>query len=96
VQRQIVREYQAQLIESAEAIDAWMQAGAPLFIAYAEQRKATLALGDEAVNLRITQTDLAFLTYCFRVCFQMPGCSTGYEAFQSDPRWSQPWSTHLK
>jgi len=92
--REVVREKLAQLVAKAQAIDHWMESGKTLFEAYAAQRKSVLDFGDQDINLQIQAANLSFRTYLFRVCGPMANCVTGYEVFQSDPKWAAPWSTH--
>jgi len=92
VERELKRELLVSLEDAARAMDAWLDSGAPVVETYHARRKAVQALGDLTINTQLTVADASFKTYLFRTCAPMAGCQTGYAVFQTDPKWSAPWS----
>jgi hypothetical protein len=80
------------LYELACAICRWMDSGREVFVRYADQRKKVIAHGNLGVNARLNDANLSFTSFLFKVVRGMAGCVNSYAVFQTDPKWSQPWS----
>jgi hypothetical protein len=92
VQRDALRVKLTKLLDTARAVDAWLDSGKPVVDAYHDARKDVLDDGYRDIATIINVANLSFQTYLFRTCAPMANCNTGYSAFQTDPRWSNPWS----
>jgi hypothetical protein len=92
VQRDILRKKLIRLNEAGRVVDAWLDSVKPIIEAYNAERKDVLALGYRDITSQINVANLSFQTYLFRPCAPMANCQTGYAVFQTEPRWSAPWS----
>jgi hypothetical protein len=91
-QRDALRKKLTKLGDTARAVDKWLDSGKPIIEAYHDARKDLLDDGYRDIATIVNVANLSFQTYLFRTCAPMANCNTGYSAFQTDPRWSNPWS----
>jgi len=92
VQRDHLKKTLSRLVDTARTVEAWIDSGKPIIAAYHEARKEVLSLGYRDVATQINAANLSFQTYLFRSCAPMANCQTPYSAYQTDPKWSRPWS----
>ncbi len=95
IEMEVAREKLTKQLAAGKKVDECLDGLRLAVTEFSACRQAVLDLGDPGINAQLNVADLSFKTYLFRACPTMAGCATGYAAFQTDARWSAPWSETL-